>query len=214
MPNSTNVNITVKITIYIPVYSITLRITRISILTFSITLYDLSLFHHGDLKYSHKVNLLVLRYLWGHLVPIMYALPVHKHTQPPCILFSMIELLLYTVHSNSTWVSQLYPLLYHIVYFLKCYVILLTFMLEYMFINNSWNITNIIFLIIICVACVIATYPIIITLYNWTACEAIGDQSRYSWYTGSQPYSSDMLARFSRLWKDLAWHIIIKYAYV
>ncbi len=132
---------------YMTVYSITLprnlHIPRINIFNHSVWL--ISLFHHGDLKYSHKVNLLVLRYLWGHLVPIMYALPVHKHTQPPCILFSMIELLLYTVHSNSTWVSRLYPLLYHIVYFLKCYVILLTFMLENMSINNSWNITNIIF---------------------------------------------------------------------
>ncbi len=41
-----------------------------------------------------------------------------------------------------------------------------------------------------------------------TACDAIGHQSRYSWCTVSQPHPTDMLAWFSRLWKDLALHVM------
>ncbi len=79
MGNSTNVNITVKITIYYIgiFYNPTPKPTHHSnfseflhFQSFCIQIYKL-VSSWGPKKYSHKVNLLVLLYLWGHLVPIM-----------------------------------------------------------------------------------------------------------------------------------------------
>ncbi len=116
MANSTNVNITVKITLYIPVYStilpLNLCITQ-NFLHFYIFNHSVRFicFIMGPKQYSYKVNLLVLLYLWGHLVPIIGNTSIKKHTASVCILFSKIELLLFTVYSNLKGVSTVPTLL-------------------------------------------------------------------------------------------------------
>ncbi len=70
MANSTNVNITVKITIYIPVfYKTTPKPTHHSKLSACFHFQSFCMFYKlvslwRPKKYSHKVNLLVLLYFW------------------------------------------------------------------------------------------------------------------------------------------------------
>ncbi len=132
-----NVNITVKITIYMhtcifykPTPKPTHHLKLSAFLHFQSFCMIYKLVSSRDLK-----NIPIMLECTGITILVGTYGPhntsTQTHTASVCILFSMIELLLYTVKG----MSQLYPL-YHLVYFLKCYVILLAFMLDNTFINN------------------------------------------------------------------------------
>ncbi len=101
-------------TVYnIHVYSITLpldpRITRnfLHVYIFNHSVWFISLFHPGDLKHIPiRLELTGITIRVGTFGPHNVGnTSTQTHTAPVCILFSMIELLLYTVHSNLNSVS-------------------------------------------------------------------------------------------------------------